>query len=252
MSNRLAHLGRRALLTAGVLALGSAGGCALPHGSTQGDPLLGSFHRPIVPTPPPERGGLGLDSPAYDAGSHIGVPSPDVPSTVENSSGLLSLPGLTTPNLLSGARMPFSVQESPLVHRGGVAPGGARLQNPSTAPLTVPTPAYGLATGSNTVAPRPRDGTSQITSAAAFIPAGPPPQVQLVKYELLREPGRITSLEEGQTLLSSIGAKGMKAEQLVNGDWSFCCTVGTKPYEGRGGDSLDALRQVTEQVQRDK
>ena len=64
--------------------------------------------------------------------------------------------------------------------------------------------------------------------------------------------GRIASLEEGQTLLSAIGAKGMKTQQLMNGDWSFCCTIGTRPYEGRGGDSLDALRQVAEQVQRDK
>ena len=251
MANRLARLGRRALLAAGVLVTGLAGGCALPNGSTQGDPLLGNFNRPIVPTPPPERGGLGLNSPAYDAGARIGVPGPDVPGAVENSAGFLSLPPLSTPNLLSGARMPFGVADTTPVARAGSAPAGAQLHNPATAPLTVPAPAYGLATG-DSVAPRPRDGTSQLTSAAAFIPAGPPPKVQLVKYELLHEPGRIASLEEGQTLLSAIGAKGMKTEQLMNGDWSFCCTVGTRPYEGRGGDSLDALRQVAEQVQRDK
>ncbi|HVK11737.1 MAG TPA: hypothetical protein VM597_23395 [Gemmataceae bacterium] len=251
MANRLARLTRRGLLTAGVVVTGLAGGCALPHGSTQGDPLLGNFHRPIVPTPMPERGGLGPNSPAYDAGARIGVPGPDVPGTVENSSGFLSLPPLTGPGIMFGAKMPFSAADTTPVGRAGAAPGGARLHDPATAPLTVPAPAYGLA-APNAVAPRPKDGTSQFTSATAFIPAGPAPQVQLVKYELLREPGRIATLDEGQQLLNSIGAKGMRTEQLLNGDWSFCCTIGSKPYEGRGGDAVEALRQVAEQVQRDR
>ena len=59
MAKRLRHL-RRARRAAGALLLGAVG-CAFPHGSTGGDPILGNFNRPIVPTPPPERGGLGLD-----------------------------------------------------------------------------------------------------------------------------------------------------------------------------------------------
>src|SRR4051794_27985894 len=98
MGNRLRHLRRAGPAAASAVVLGAAG-CAFPNGATGGDPILGNFNRPIVPTPPPERGGLGLDSPAYDAGARIGLTSPDVPTPVENSSGGMSLPALTSPSL---------------------------------------------------------------------------------------------------------------------------------------------------------
>ncbi len=252
MANRLASIGRRTTLAATALILGSAVGCAFPNGSRQGDPLLGNFHRPIVPTPPPERGGMGPDSPAYDAGARIGAPGPDVPGAVENSGGLLSLPPLTTPNLLSGAKMPFSTPENANVRRPSPATGGARLQA-TDATWTVPSrPAFALAADSTTVAPRAKDPTSSITSAAAFVPTGAPETIKLVKYELLREPSRIQTVEEGQSLLATLGAKGMKSEQLISGEWAFACTIGLRPYEARGADQLDALRRAVEQVQRDR
>ncbi len=125
MSNRL--LRRAGLATAGALILG-ASGCALPNGATGGDPILGNFNRPIVPTPPPERGGIGLDSPAYDAGARIGIAAPDIPAPVENSGGGASLPQLTSPSLLSGARLPFGggADEPYQGQRSGGA-AGARL-----------------------------------------------------------------------------------------------------------------------------
>ena len=79
MANRLERLRRSAVCGAGALLLGAAG-CAFPDGPGGGDPLLGSFNRPIARTPPPERGGLGPDSPAYDGGARIGVPAPDAPA----------------------------------------------------------------------------------------------------------------------------------------------------------------------------
>ena len=107
MGKRFDLLHRCGLGGIGALLLSTVG-CAFPHGSTQGDPLLGNFHRPIVATPSPERGGLGFESPAYDGGARIGLGSPDIPTAVENSSGFMSLPALTSPNLFSGVRMPFA------------------------------------------------------------------------------------------------------------------------------------------------
>ena len=77
-------------------------------------------------------------------------------------------------------------------------------------------------------------------------------RLTLMERRLREIPSRITTLDEGQQLLNSIGARGMKTEQLSNGDWSFCCTIASKPYEGRGADAVEALRQVADQVQRDK
>ena len=86
MTNRLERLRRSAVRGAGAVLLGVAG-CAFPDGTSGGDPLLGSFNRPIAPTPPPERGGLGPDSPAYDGGARIGVTAPDGPAPADSSGG---------------------------------------------------------------------------------------------------------------------------------------------------------------------
>jgi hypothetical protein len=102
MASRLERV-RYGAFAASAMLLG-ASGCAFPHGATGGDPLLGSFSRPIVPTPPPERGGLGPDSPAYDAGARIGVAPPEVPAAVENSTGFMTLPTRTTPSLFSAVK----------------------------------------------------------------------------------------------------------------------------------------------------
>ena len=109
MASRLERL-RYGAVAASALLLGAAG-CAFPHGATGGDPLLGSFSRPIVPTPPPERGGLGPDSPAYDAGARIGIAPPELPAAVENSSGFMTLPTLTTPSLFSAGKRPGDVRQ---------------------------------------------------------------------------------------------------------------------------------------------
>ena len=243
MANRLSRLARRALLVAGMVVTGLAGGVPSER-EHRGDPLFGNFNRR---SSRPAAGARADSAPR--PGLRRRGPDrarPDVPARSTIRPGSEPAAAVAAPLSGPGCR---SASDTTSVVRAG--PAGARWHDPGTAPLTVPTPAYGLA-GPNAVAPRPRDGTSQIMSATAFIPAGPPPQVQVVRYELFREPSRIASVDEGQQLLNSIGAKGMRTEQLQNGDWSFCCTIGTKPYEGRGCDALDALRQVAELVQRDK
>lgn len=240
----------RLVLAAATLMMSGLTGCAFPHGARQGDPLLGNFHRPIVRTPNPERGGIGPDSPAYDAGARIGVPAPDVPSTVENSSGFMTLPSISNTNIMSGAKMPFMLNDAPLA-RAGAGPAGARLATNHATPLSLP-PTQALAAAPSAATQRPRDATTQITSASAFIPAATPAPVRTANYELLHEPNRIHTVDEGQNILQAIGAKNMRAEQLGNGDWSFTCVIGTRPYQGRGQEPVEAIRQVAHQIRTEK
>jgi len=249
MGNRLRHL-RRTALAAAAIVLG-AGGCALPNGITGGDPLLGNFNRPIAPTPPPERGGLGLDSPAYDGGARIGVTSPDVPTPVENAPGGMSLPQLTSPSLFSGAKLPFGGgTEEPFLASKPMGPAGARLPSPHDAPRQSMSPALSRVTSDNFVG-RPKEATYSVAPNPIDSPA-PATQIRLVSYEALRDPSKVRTMEEGQTLLQAAGARGLKTEQLIGGEWSFGCTVGSKDFEAHGRDPLEALKQVLAQVQKDR
>jgi hypothetical protein len=253
MGNRLQLLRRGGLAAAATFVLG-AGGCALPNGSTGGDPLFGSFNRPIVPTPPPEHGGLGLDSPAYDAGARIGVAPPDVPTPVENFGGGMSLPQLTSPGLLSRTRMPFGGgADEPFVAGKPMGPAGARL--PATGdgpgPRLSMTPALGR-TGTDGLVSRPKEATYSVANGPADLPPAAGTQIRLVSYEALRDPAKVRTMEEGQALLEAAGARGMKTEQLTGGDWSFGCTVGSKGFEAHGRDPLEALKVVLVQVQKDR
>jgi hypothetical protein len=248
MSNRL--LRRAGLAAAGVLILG-ASGCALPNGSTGGDPILGNFNRPIVPTPPPERGGIGLDSPAYDAGTRIGVAAPDISTSVENSGGGMSLPQLTSPSLLSGARLPFSGGgDEPYVgQRPGVA-AGARLPSQSDTP-TSRAPMFGR-TSPDAMATRPREPNYSVPGGLAFSLPEPTSPIRQVGFETLKDPAKVKTMEEGQALLQVAGARSQKAEQLTEGDWLFGCMVGAKSYEARSKEPLEAMKMVLEQIKKDR
>jgi hypothetical protein len=249
MGSRLQLLRRAGLVAAGALVLGSAG-CALPNGSTGGDPVLGSFNRPIVPTPPPERGGLGLDSPAYDAGARIGLTSPDVPTPVENSGGGMSLPQLTSPSLLSGARLPFGggADEPFPPQKAGAA--GARLPSPHDAP-TPRIPVFGR-TSPDALAGRPRAAEYSVPGGLAFTAAEPASPIRPVGFETLKDPSKVKTMEDGQSLLQTAGARNQKVEQLDSGDWMFACTVGPKGFEACGKEPLDAMKVVLEQIQKDR
>jgi hypothetical protein len=226
----------------------AASGCAFPNGSTGGDPLLGNFNRPIVPTPPPERGGLGLDSPAYDSGARIGITVPDVPTPTDSSpGGIQGLPQLTSPNLFSRTRMPFSGgTDEPFVANKPMGAAGARLPTISTgvgSQLPSASPTYGRTSA---------DGAAGRSNDAAYAPVDTSSPVRLVSYEALKNPARVSTMEEGQALLQSSGASGLRTEQLNGGDWAFGCTVGAKNYQAHGRDPLDAMKQVLIQVQKDR
>jgi hypothetical protein len=240
MSKRLEHLRRCGIGAASALLLGTVG-CAFPNGSTGGDPLFGNFNRPFVATPPPERGGLGLDSPAYDAGARIGVTAPDVPASAENSSGFMSLPNLTAPNLISGARMPFSAPDDSGLMRRASGPAGARLPMTETGARL---PAFGMSGA------RPMPA---YTSGATLVQMEQPQTpVKKISYEVLRDPSQVRTMEEGQAMLQSAGAKSQRSEQVSEDEWSFACSVGSKSYECRGKDAMEAMRLVIEQVHKDR
>jgi hypothetical protein len=228
-------------------------GCAFPQGATQGDPILGNFHRPIVATPPPERGGLGMDTPAYDGGMRIGVGSPDAPTAVENSNGFMTLPNLTSPNLFSGARLPFTTQGDTVVQRQYGHPG-ARLPGLGQGPIKAPVlpQAWSAQVSPDSVVARPNNPATQITSGASFDPHVIHQDVKPVKYDSVREPARLFTIEEGHSLLSTMGARNQRLEQTESGDWLFSCNVGYKSYEYRGKEKMETIRSVVEQVQRDR
>lgn len=254
MANLLHTLRRRSPVALGALLLGTVG-CAFPHGTTQGDPILGNFNRPIVATPMPERGGMGLDTPAYDGGARIGVSAPDIPTAVENTSGFMSLPQLTSPNLVSGARLPFGTDEN-LASNRRTPQLGARLMMPNQGPNRVPmVPTNYLVppqAGPQTVAARAPSPVTLITSGSAIAPVGGESEVKQAKYQSPRELVRVQTVEEGQSLLQNIGVKWQRMEQVEGGDWVFSCTVGTKQYESRAADKVQAIRAVVETIQNEK
>lgn len=247
MGNRLQLLRRACLVAAGTLVLGSVG-CALPNGVTGGDPILGNFNRPIVPTPPPERGGLGLDSPAYDSGARIGVAPPDMATPIENSGSGITLPQLTSPSLTSGARLPFGAGDDP--HVTSRTPAGARLPSAHDLP-PARLPAIGR-TSPDALPGRPRAPEYSVPGGLAFVPPEPTSPIRPVGHEVLRDPAKVKSLEDGQALLNLAGARGQKVEQLAEGDWSFSCTVGIRSYDARAAEPLDAMKIVLEQIQKDR
>jgi hypothetical protein len=243
MANRL-HILKRTFLAGSAMALLGTVGCAFPHGSTAGDPLLGNFNRPIVATPPPERGGLGLDSPAYDGGARIGMLSPDIAAPVENSSGFMTLPSLTSSSLFSGARIPFGAPDDSTFARKPMTGAGARLPSTSDTGARLPSQSPSYSVGG-----RPRDPVTGITSAASFVPAEPS-QIRHASYEVSREPARMETMDDGNKILQAAGARGQRMEQLSPNEWLCACTVGQKVYEARGQDQMDAMKKMVEQVQK--
>src|SRR5262245_53544105 len=245
MANRLGHLRRSGLCAASALLLGAAG-CAFPHGATGGDPVLGNFNRPIVPTPPPERGGLGLDSPAYDGGARIGVTAPDIPTPVENAPGIQTLPPLTSPNLFVGARTPFGSADDSTLIRRPIGAGGARLPSPADAGMRLP-PVPSYARSKDDLIAQPRDPLPSFSSAAAFTPVEPASPIRVVSHVAPIDPSKLTNLEEAQAHLQNLGVRGQRTEQLSNGEWLFACTFDSKVVEARGRDQLEAMKKAAEQ-----
>lgn len=222
-------------------------GCAFPNGSMQGDPMFGSFNRPIVRTPAPERGGISIDSPAYDSGSRIGVGYPEVPTAVENSNGFMSLPNLTAPNLFSRSASPHGSDD--LVIRRN--PTGATLTPTTDTIARMPALPKLPAAGSAGVTGRQQASLGSITSGASIEPSIPAGDIKLVRHESPAEPVRILSAEEGQNALAALGVRSQRMEQSEGGEWVFSCTYGVKFYEARSKDRMESVRNVLEQVRRE-
>ena len=247
MANRFQLLRRRATLAAGTIFLGTVG-CAFPQGTTGGDPMLGSFNRPIVPTPPPERGGLGLDSPAYDSGARIGMQSPDIPTPVENSSGFQSLPQASSTNLLSGIHMPFGTPSDPSLGRRSGTSIGAKLPAAMDVGPRMPSAPTSSRYSAEPQTYRGKDPVSSLTSGSAITPVESTSVIKLASHDVPRDASRIEKMEEGFEMLQAAGARGLRTEQLASNEWLFACVVGSKVYEARGQDQLEAMRRVLEQV----
>ena len=245
---------RRWVHAAGSLLLGTVG-CAFPHGGHEGDPLLGNFNRPIVPTPPVEAGGQGLDSPAYDGGAKIGLPSPDVPT-----GGSAGSP-LTNAFLAGGLRGSPDAMPPVSKRTGAKLPpaGGDALAKASPFNAALPVPTAGAGDG---VAPRDNSKLNAFVSGSAIVPdlPGAKPSVTSGKvtqagFVKAKGPAAIKSVEEGQTVLQQLGAKFQRLEQIETGEWQFSCVVGdntdgqaVRTYEARGPERLDAIRQAIAQI----
>lgn len=228
MANRLRHI----RVAAGALVLAAAG-CAFPNGSMGGDPLLGNFNRPIVPTPPPERGGLGPDTPAYDGGARIGVGAPDVGAPIRNTSGPMSLPA-PAPNPISGARLPSSGMDE-VLHADHRTPAGAQL----------PVPADSGIRNASFQSPEPQP----MPEIAGAVTGPSLPPLRLANHEV-RDSSRPQTIDGVQARLQAAGARGMRTEQAPDGEWRFDCTINGEVYQGRGPSALEAMRLVLETVQK--
>jgi hypothetical protein len=268
---RLIGLGTSAALLASI-------GCGMHHGRYQGDPMLGSFNRPIAPTPPIFTGGDPGFSPAYDGGAHIGLPSPDVPAksnqslermfivpTYQGSLGVSRLfnggtsgGAATTPG--SGLQRVGGKDTTPKVQRKPATPNvvGAHLlrgdPGPSVAPAMATAPVAAPA-NANTVTARPNDVSTLLTHGSAIEPVAAPAQ-QLSATALMKDPREIVSVQEGQTILQACGAKAQVMEQQPTGEWRYICTIGRgeelRRYEARSNDQLDAVRAVMYQIKKEQ
>jgi len=253
--------GRRIGLAAVSLALLAAVGCGFPSGRYGGDPMLGQFNRPIAPTPPIWTGGDPGVSPAWDAGARMGLPSPDVPassnSLLEKSfimptfSGSLGIGGVLRPETTDRATgMPSA--NSPM--RKPPASTGAILM-PSS-PIAAYAPAAApLPMTVHSVQARPLDSHTLLTSGSSLEPISPEPR-RLNPTVFVKDPRSVASVEEGQTILQTCGARTMAMEPQPTGEWRFVCTVGDgsdcKRYEAKCDEQIEAVRAVMWQIKNER
>ncbi|MCE9534614.1 MAG: hypothetical protein K8T89_26365 [Planctomycetes bacterium] len=237
-------------------------GCGFPHDRYASDAMLGSFNRPIAPTPPIFTGGDPGISPAGDGGVRLGLPSPDVSArsnpTLERMfimptySGSISL-NLFKSNSVGGTGGGESTGAG---HRSANVSAGARLIAPPAAVAERPAaPAQNAVASANAVTPRPYDSHSILTSGAAIAPVLGTPK-PLSPLDSMKDPRAILSVEEGQSVLQSCGAKAIMLNQQPTGEWSYSCQMGSgidaRRYESRAGDQLEAVRAVLYQVKNDR
>jgi hypothetical protein len=258
---------------AALLLLGSGCGLMHPASSRDGDPLLGSFNRPIAATPPPTGPDIAGPTdgpgvyPAPAIGESIRPPLPGTlpptsdnpysgritqgtsPTTVPTSSSPRSPRDLWT--RLFGSRDTEPARTPPKRSGASISLGNRFTDKTQELP-----PTWAQPTTPDLVQIHPAD-EPQLTSGSAIVPDGPakPPTPHPV---LGKEPGQVASVEEGQTMLSAYGVKWQRLERVENGEWQFTCGLGAGPsaagyrqYSARNPDQLLAVKAVLQQVQRE-
>jgi hypothetical protein len=270
MANQFVKTGKRlGVWTASAILLASVG-CAFPDGRYGGDPMFGSFNRPIAPTPPVWGGGDPGHSPAYDGGAHLSQTQPEVQTStgparekiliVPTYSGGLGMGGWLRGGSGSGGRTTSEEKSSPIGGESSSSiqkptyPLGAKL--PSEPPSrTSVAAAIGSKQNPDSVSFRTLETGAMLTSGANIEPYFPKKKAY-VPIDLTKDPASITSVEEGQSVLTTCGAKLQQSEQEPTGEWRYMCTMGAngelRRYEARGNDQLEAMRAVMFQIQKDQ
>lgn len=269
MANQYKKFGKRlGVWTASAFLLATVG-CAFPQGRYAGDPMLGNFNRPIAATPPVWNGGDPGQSPAYDGGAKLGQSSPDVPTNNKDTGKekVFIVPTyegrLGVGKLFGGGGSGGSVSEK------SDSPGSStNRRTTSSFGAHLPVPNDGTASRSSFVAGgagvlptvnlvnnRPYGGNQIATSGANIQMAGfAPPAVTAT--DAMKNPARVVSVEEGQSLLSLCGAKSQRMEQDPTGEWRFTCTLNNgsdnRFYEAKNADQVEAIRAVMVQMQKER
>ncbi len=264
MAKQSQHRRLRRWMVRGAVAtvLFNAIGCGFPHGRYGGDAMLGQFNRPIAATPPIWTGGNDPGvSPAWDGGARMGLPSPDVPAksnpVLEKSFLLPTFSGsLGLNNMFRGGDS----------DRAGMAPGANPLKRPmptSVGATLLPGTPVAVHQVAPVVAPvtvasvKPRllDQHTLLTSGSSLEPTMPDTG-RISQAVYVKDPRSVASVEEGQSILQTCGARSMSMEPQPTGEWRFICTVGDGPearrYEAKSDVQIEALRAVMWQVKNER
>jgi hypothetical protein len=271
-------------LSAGVVLFGSLGCGTGKNFTHDGDPLLGSFNRPITPTPPPTgsnignvwQGGPGMNqAPIIGTGSPpilsgaIGPLPPETGGANTTAPNYLPGPQSTNASMAGGNRgalatvrkifNPNNVDLPPSVSQrvGPSIPLNNRFEEPKQ-----PSPEPNWANPQDpkgTVLREPN--SSSPVSGSAIVPEiiALPNQESIPSGSRIIASTQINTIEEGQQILGSLGVKWSRLEQIENGHWQYTCALSGSPnssqvkqYSAHHPDQIQAMRAVVEQVQRDR
>ena len=101
----------------------------------------------------------------------------------------------------------------------------------------------------------PEQAVTQAPPPAAIEPAVTVPK-PLTPLAGMKDPRSVISVEEGQAILQTCGARSMTMESQPTGEWRFICTMNeggdNRRYEAQSGEQIDAVRAVMWQVKNER
>ncbi len=259
----------------GIAGLALLGGCGTGHSFTHDvDPLLGSFNRPITPTPPPTgpdignvyQGGPGVyGPPAIGAGMTAPVPGAmggamvpsgvlNMPQNVSSNSGIANWKNIFNAPSPREALNRATVQNNSSVNSGTPQRMGAgiplnnRFEQPAPPPQT---PGWMAPQKSGEVVFNSPTNFSPVSGASRVGSTVPTISQQT---GLIRTTTQIQSAKEGITLITTRGGQDCKLVPGNNGDWVFSCRIqdpvqGVKTVSAQSPSQLEAVRTVLARVQ---